>query len=447
MERPIDSRFSRRQFLRRAAVAGGAVAAPYVITATALGADGRPPASERVVTGYLGTGPRGQLNLREQLICPEAQVVAVCDVWQPMRERAKAQVDAGYKNTSCKAYVDFREVIARDDIDAVGIASPDHWHVPMAVAAMKAGKDVSVEKPLGVSFAQDRLCRDVVKRYDRVFQYGTEARMMAACRLGAELVRNGRIGEIREIRVKSPNSHPGGSHVPKPVPKELEYDLWLGPAPWRPYSGCPDSGDRWFHVYDYALGFIAGWGAHPLDLLLWAFDMHELGPWEVEGTGVIPTTGCNDALNDWDVRIRLANGLQVSYYADGVPKDEHPRLAKRGDYAQLIGSEGWVAMFHGGMMCEPDSLRTSAFGPDDIRLPVSAGQERNFIDCVLSRETTIAPIEDAVRSDTISHISDIAIRAGRKITWDPVKEEIIGDPEATMMLTRAMREPWQLESV
>jgi predicted dehydrogenase len=444
MNNPTKSRCHRRRFLKRVAAAAGAFAAPYVITSTALGNQGRPPASERVVTGYLGVGPRGLLNVREQLSCPDAQVVAVCDVWQQVRERAKAAVDAHYRNQDCQTYVDFREILGRDDIDAVGIASPDHWHVPMTVMAAKAGKDVSVEKPLGVSVAEDQICRKVIRRYDRVFQYGTEARAQATCRLGCELVRSGRIGEVRQIRVKAPNSVRGGSRKPAPVPKELEYDLWLGPAPWRPYCGCPNNGGSWFHVYDYALGFIAGWGAHPLDLLQWAYDTHLAGTWEVEGTGVIPAQGCNDAVLDWDVRINFSNGVTMEYWATGVAKQEHPRLAKLGNYAQLIGTEGWIAVYYASMDCEPASLRTAPLGPNDVHLPVSSGQERNFIECVKSRETPVSNIDDAVRSDIISHVSDIAIRSGRKITWDPIREEIIGDADASRMLTRAMREPWRL---
>jgi len=432
---------TRRAFCR---VATSAVAAPYVVTSGALGAGGRPPAGERVVTGYLGVGPRGLLNLREQLSCPQAQVVAVCDVWKGLRERAKHVVDTHYNNTDCSTYVDFRELLARDDIDAVGIATPDHWHVPMAVAAAKAGKDVCVEKPLGVSVAEDLLCREVIKRYERVFQYGTEARCRAACRLGAELVRNGRIGEIRQIRVKAPNSIPRRASAPRPVPKQLDYDLWLGPAPWRPYTGCPERGANWFHVYDYALGFIAGWGAHPLDLLQWAFDTHLAGTWQVEGTGVISATGCNDAVINWDVRIRFSNGVTMDYWANGLPKDENPRLAKLGNYAQLIGTEGWIAIYYAAMDCEPPSLRDAPPGPDDVRLPVAEGQERNFIHCVRNRRTPVSHIDDAVRSDVVSHLSDIAVRTGRKITWDPVKEEIIGDVEAARMLSRAMRDPWRI---
>jgi predicted dehydrogenase len=439
-----EARGNRRRFLKQVAAAGAAAAAPYVIPAAALGAEGRPPASERIVTGYLGVGPRGLLNVREQLTCPEAQVVAVCDVWKGVRENAKGVVDAHYKNGDCKAYNDFRELLAREDIDAVGIASPDHWHVPMAVAAMKAGKDVSVEKPLGVSVEQDQICREVVKRYDRVFQYGTEARAKDACRLGCELVRNGRIGEIREIRVKSPNSVRGGALEPKPAPKELDYDLWLGPAPWRPYTGCPDKGPNWFHVYDYALGFIAGWGAHPLDLLVWAFDTHGAGNWEVEGTGIIPTGACNDAVIDWDVRIRFASGVEMNYWASGVPKDEHPRLAKLGNYTQLIGTKGWIAVYYASMDCEPKSIREVPLGPGDVRLPVGRGQERNFIECVRTRETPMSNIDDAVRSDIISHVSNIAVRAGRKLTWDPVAEEIVGDAAASRMLSRSMRGPWTI---
>ncbi len=441
--RPSSSRrFCRRTLLRRAAATGAV--GPLVIPAAALGRNGRTAPSGRVVTGYIGTGPRGMLNIREQLTCPEVQLVAVCDVWKPRRDRAKALVDAHYRNGDCRAYADFRELLARADIDAVGIATTDHWHVPIAVAAARAGKDVCVEKPLGVSIEEDLVCRQVIGQYQRVFQYGTEARAMDACRFGCELVRNGRIGQIREIRVKAPNSRPGGSTTPRDVPKQLHYELWLGPAPWRPYSGCPDRGTGWYHVYDYALGFIAGWGAHPLDLLQWAFDTHRYGPWEVEATGTIPTSGCNDAVIDWDAVIRLANGVPIRYWAHGLPKQEDPQLAKLGNYTQFLGTEGWVAVYYGGMLCEPDSLRTTVIGPDEIHLPASRGQERNFIECVQSRKTPVSNIDDAVHSDLVSHVCDIAIRCGRPLRWDPIGARFLGDEQANRMRRRAMRPPWCL---
>jgi predicted dehydrogenase len=301
-----------------------------------------------------------------------------------------------------------------------------------------------VEKPLGISVEQDQICRDVIRRYGRIFQYGTEARAKDACRIRSELIRSGRIGKIREIRVKAPNSIRGESRQPKPVPKELDYEMWLGPAPFRPYSGCPDSGPGWFHVRDYALGFIAGWGAHPLDLLEWSFDTHKHGLLEVEGTGAIPTEGCNDAVLDWDVKVRFAQGPKMTYWATGLAKDEDPRLAELNNYAQFIGSEGWIAVYYAAMMSEPESIGSVPLGAGDVHLPVSKGQERNFIQCVKTRQTPVSNIDQAVRSDIISHISEIAVRIGRKITWDPVKEEIIDDAEASRMLTRAMRGAWQL---
>ena len=445
MKRLTPNVSNRRRFLKGILATGGAAAAaPYVLTSTALGGAGRPPASDRVVLGYVGVGPRGMMNLREQTSCSAGQLVAVCDVWQQRRQQAKATVDKAYGNSDCQTYVDFREVLSREDIDAIGIATPDHWHVPMAIAAMKAGKDVHVEKPLGICIAEDLACRAAVQRYGRVLQYGAESRSWGGSRLGAELVRSGRIGEIREIRVKAPNSRAGGSRASQPVPPELNYDLWLGPAPWRPYSGCPKGGHSWYHVRDYALGFLAGWAAHPLDLLVWAFDTHKTGAWEIEGTGVIPTEGCNDAVIDWDVRIRFANGVKMSVFASGVAHEEDPRLAKLGNYAQIIGAEGWVALCYKNLLTEPDSLRTSAIGPGDVHLPRSPGHEANFIDCVRTRRTPVCPIDDAVRSDVISQICDIAIRTGRKITWDPIKEQIVGDADASRLIGRGLREPWRL---
>ncbi len=444
-KRPRQSRSSRRGFLKGLLVTGGAaVAAPYVLTSTALGQGARAPASDRVVLGYIGTGPRGMMNIREQLGSPKAQLVAVCDVWENRRDKAKQAVDQRYGNSDCKAYSDFRELLARPDIDAVGIASPDHWHVPMTIAAVSAGKDVSVEKPLGISIAEDIACREAVKRHGAVLQYGAESRSWGQCAFGAELVRSGRIGQVREIRVKSPNSGAGGSTVPRPVPPGLDYDLWLGPAPWRPYTGCPDGGRNWWHVRDYALGFMAGWGAHPLDLLVSAFDTHLAGTWEIEGTGVIPTAGRNDAVKDWDVGIHFASGVKMTYRAAGIAQDEEPRLAGLGDYAQIIGTDGWVAIRYLGLATEPESLRTSIIGPNDVHMPRSPGHEANFIDCVLSRKTPVCPIDDAVRSDTISQLTDIAVRTRRKITWDPTAERIIGDAGASRMMRRTMREPWQV---
>ncbi|HID21683.1 MAG TPA: Gfo/Idh/MocA family oxidoreductase, partial [Planctomycetaceae bacterium] len=412
----VGRRGTRRDFLASLA---GSSAAPFIVRASALGSGGRPAPGDRITVGYIGTGPRGMVNIRELLSCPAAQVVAVCDVWEQRRRAAKQFVDRHYGSNDCKAYRDFRELLARPDIDAVGIASTDHWHVPQAIMAAKAGKDVCVEKPLGVSVAEDLACRDTVRRYERVFQYGTEARAMPACRLGAELVRNGRIGRVQHIRLKAPNSVRGDRRQVRPVPKGLDYQLWLGPAPWRPYRGCAESGSSWFHVYDYSLGFIAGWGAHPLDLLQWAWPLERAGLWEIEGTGTIHYGETHDVVMDWDVRIRFGSGVTMEFWAAGVKKKEHPQLARRGNYAQIIGTDGWVALYYGGMSCEPERLKLEKFGPDELRLPVSSGQERNFIESVRTRSEPVSNINDAVQSDLVSQLADIAIRTGCRIRWDP----------------------------
>jgi hypothetical protein len=405
----------RRRFL---ALGAGGLAAPYFLTSAALGAPGRPPASGQVTLGMIGCGGQGSGLAM-------GKVLAVCDPWQKRRENLAEHFKA-------TPYNDFRDLLARDDIDAVSIGTPDHWHVPIGIAAAKAGKDMYIEKPLGVSIVQDLKCRETIRRYARVFQYGTQQRSSAHCRYGCELVRSGRIGEVKEIIVIAPNSGPGGNTVPKPVPEGLDYETWLGPARWTPFTGCPLGGGNWYHCYDYALGFIAGWGAHPLDILVWGYDLHKAGVWEVEGTGKISPEGRNDAVYDWDVRITFGNGVKL-------------RFTPGGDYTEYRGTEGWIGISRGGIKADPPSLLKSPIGPNDVHLVESrGGHGGNFLQAVRSRTDPVSFIEDAVRSDLVSHVGDLAIRLRRTLRWDPVKEQFLDDPEATRLMDRPLREPWHL---
>jgi predicted dehydrogenase len=275
-----------------------------------------------------------------------------------------------------------------------------------------------------------------------VFQYGTEARSNPRLREACEVVRSGALGPIRQIHVYSPNSHPGGSRTPQPVPADLDYDLWLGPAPWRPYSGCAGGGGSWYHVRDYALGFIAGWAAHPLDLMVWAYDITAAGPWEIEGTGRIDTRGSNDAVYDWDVRITLGNGVRMTLRTDGSPGGPpHPHKNLSGNYALFIGERGSIALSYNRVWADPpDLMRT----PRTVRLKQSVGQEDDFIRCIRTGgETPVSPIEDAVTSDLVSQLSDTAIRSGRKVRFDPLKRGVI-EGGVQQYCARAMREPWRL---
>ncbi len=418
-----NHKISRRNFIQRT---GLAVAAPYVITSTALGAEGTPPASERVTVGKIGCGARGG-----GIGGVGCQVVAACD---PLKNRR----DAWAAHAKCKAYVDFRDVLARDDIDAVCIATPDHWHVPIAIAAARAGKDVYWERPLGMTVREDQACRNAIRRYGRMFQYGTQQRSSAHCRYGCELVRSGYLGETKAIEVLVPDGSYDSLPVKQePIPETLDYDMWLGPARWRPHYGQPSSAGKWCFTYDYTLGYISGCGAHPLDILQWAYDTHLTGPWEVEGTGWIHPEGCIDTVLRYNVDFRFANGVKLNVKAG--------EAAWAGNNCTtFIGTEGSISIAREFIKADPPSLLTIKLKDNDVHLPQSNNHGVNFAESVKSRRDPVSNIEDAVRSNFISTLADLAIRSGRKIVWDPAKEQIIGDEQASRQLSRSYREPWIL---
>jgi len=404
-------------------VAGAAaLSAPTIVASSALENDSKIAASERITLGHIGVGGRGSSLLRGFRSLPDVECVAVCDAFRSRRE-------SWAKRVGCKAYADFREILARADIDAVVVATPDHWHVPIATAAARAGKDMYVEKPLGISVRHDQAARAAIRLHERVFQYGTQQRSMDHCRFGCELVRNGRLGRVHTIHVLAPDGNTGGSRKSIPVPDDLDYEMWLGPAPNVPYTKDRTSrAGAWF-VYDYALGFIAGWGAHPLDIAQWGFDTHLQGEVEVEGKGMIPSEGLFDTVVHWDLTYRFASGVTMT-------------LKPGRDATRFVGTKGWVEISRSGIRADPKSLLDEKISPEELHLPKSSRHDRNFVDCVKSRKTPVSSIDDAVRSDVLSHLGDIAIRTKRKIRWNPEKEIIIGDESASRRLTRPLRAPW-----
>jgi len=421
---------SRRDFLRRAAAALAAPAiAPAIVPAALLGAD---PPSNKVTLGAIGVGGRGSGILGEAVDHPWVRVLGVCDVFQDRREHHAAALNGRYGAGTCTPYRDLREMLARPDIDAVLIATPDHWHVPAALLAVRSGKDAYVEKPLGLSIEEDQAIRAEVRRYGRVFQYGTQQRSLPHVRFGCELVQSGRLGKLLSVEVTAPSyGYEGGSLEPVPVPESLDYDLWLGPAPWRPYTKdrCTCWGAYW--VSDNAHGFIGGWGAHPLTDMLWALgDGPDAVPVEYEGTGK-RGTGLFDAPYHWDIRGKFSSGVPFHFIPGG-------------DCAIFEGERGKVWISRGGLRAEPESLLREKIGEEEIRLPESPGHMANFIECVRSRRKTVAGVEAAARSDMITQLSMIAIDTGRKVRWDPAAEAIVGDPGAARLVTRALRAPWHL---
>lgn len=420
---------TRRGFLQRAAAAGAALSVPTIVPASVFGATAP---SHQIAVGAIGVGGRGTGLLMEAAGDPRVRVLGVCDVFRDRREQRAAALNQRYGSPVCTPYADLREMLAREDIDAVTIGTPDHWHVPAALLAVRSGKDVYVEKPLGVSMEQDLALRREVQRYGRIFQYGTQQRSMAHIRVGCELVRNGRLGKLQAVEVTAPSyGYEGGSLDPLPVPENLDYELWLGPAPWRPYTKdrCTCWGAYW--ISDYAHGFIGGWGAHPLTDMVWALgDDWNAVPVEYEGTGKFGS-GLFDAPYDWDIRGRFANEVQFHFTPGG-------------DCVTFLGERGRVAISRGGLRVEPESLLQEKIGANEIRLEESRSHMGNFLDGVQTRRPTVAPIEVAVISDTVTQLSMIAILTGRKIRWDPQRETIRDDPGALQLWTRAMRSPWHL---
>jgi len=434
---------SRRRFLK--GVAGGAVevfGSPYIVPSLALGKEGSVAPSDRIVMSFIGLGIQGTGLMRAFLGHKDVRVAAVCDVYDSQRQKAKAIVDQHYGNKDCAMYNDFREVCGREDIDAVCVATPDHWHVLVSLEAARAGKDMYTEKALGLSLAWDKALQDACHRYGRVFQWGTQQRSDRNFRYGCELVRNGRIGKLHTILVGVPYDFAFPNQLTQPIPAGLDYDTWLGPAPWAPYTSqrCrpwtkEESYSIWYHISDYCLGGIGGyWGVHHVDIAQWGHGTDNSGPVEIEGTAVFPKDGLADCATSWKVSHKYADGVTMVYMDEAQYKHG----------VTFQGSEGWVHVTREGIWAEPKSLLTSVIGRDEIHLIESKGHQRNFLDAVKTREKTICPIDVAVRTDTICHLTDICTRLGRKLRWDPEKEDFVNDSEASRMLTRPMRSPWHL---
>jgi predicted dehydrogenase len=439
----MGANVNRRQFLRDAVQAVAAAAAvPYVVPSTVLGRGSAVEPSNRIAMGFIGLGIQGTGLMRAFLGHEDVRVVAVCDVSESRRQKAKSIVDAHYHTTECIAYNDFREVCDRRDIDAVCVATPDHWHVPVSLEAARAGKDMYTEKALGLSLAWDKALQDTCHRYGRVFQWGTQQRSDRKFRYACELVRNGRIGKLHSILVGVPHDFAFPNQLTQPVPQGFDYEMWLGPAPWAPYTyqRCrpwtkDESYSIWYHISDYCLGGIGGyWGVHHVDIAQWGHGTDETGPVEIEGTATFPEDGLADCATSWKVHHRYADGVTMIY----MDNKQH----RQGVTFQ--GTEGWVHVNRQGVWAEPESLLTSVIRQDEIHLTESKGHQRNFLDAVKTREKTICPIDVAVRTDTICHLTDICTRLGRKLRWDPEKEDFMSDAEASRMLARPMRSPWQL---
>ncbi|MBM3858993.1 MAG: Gfo/Idh/MocA family oxidoreductase [Verrucomicrobia bacterium] len=427
---------TRRSFLKRMAGAGALLAFPTIIPSHVLGGESAP--SNRIVMGTIGTGGRGKGVMKIFLGNAGLQMVAVCDVDRDRREGAKEMVDKQYNNTDCAQYGDFRELLARPDIDTVLIGTPDHWHALNVIAACKAGKDIYCEKPFAASIAEGRAAADAVKRYGRVLQVGSHERSRYPCRYACELVQNGFLGRLHTVTVNLPTDRRTCPPQPvEPVPAGFDYDMWLGPAPYEPYT-TKRCHTTFRFIQDYTPGELIDRGAHVGDLAQWGNGTMFSGPLEIEGKGEFPEDGLFDTAIGYDIHGRYASGVKLRI------TDKEPRGVK------FEGDEGWVFIHvHGGNLeASPSSL---------IRLPIpSTGvqlydntndHQQNFLNCVRTRNQPIAPAESGHRTSSLCHMANIALLLGRKLRWNPETERFIGDPQADAMIARPMRAPWTLDCV
>lgn len=453
----IVSGLSRRKFLRNTIGFVGALGFPTIIPSSALGLDGKAPPSERIRIGVIGCGMRGSAA-SQYTRGGLAEVVALAD---PDRKATRKWADAFLKGRSVREYTDFRELL-QSGVDAVHIATGDYWHVPIALLSARAGKHIYVEKPLALSIEQCLACREISAEHKVVVQYGTQNRSAVYVRSGVELLLNGHIGEIKEIYVFAPPGESGGSPVPVlPVPEDFDYNMWLGPAPEAPFSQdrVLTKGNRngIFHISDYAIGFMAGWGAHVYDQLQWWLDeMNHAMPEKVEATGTLPSEGLFNTVSNWDATITYPGLPQVRFMDLQTIQRRLPslngqlpslvKLKPQGGHGTIfVGSEGWLSFHRNGFDASSREILQKSKDPGPRRV-INAGatQQDNFVDAILGKNKVVSPLESAIRSDICCHLTNLAIRTGKPVGWDAKKNTITGNPEAVPLMRCAMREPWNV---
>lgn len=439
-------RQSRRVFLKRTAGSGAAwLAVPSVVSAAVRGPNSP---NSRIGVGFIGTGRQAyHANLLPFLVAPETQVVAVCDVDRWRMEQARRRVDEHYSVThagyrGCAVTVDFRELLAREDVDAVVISTPDHWHAVMAVAAARAGKHIALEKPISLSIRQGRAIADAAKHQGCCFRTDTEVRVAKEFRQLRQLVRTGRIGKVERVVAGVPNEQPPVPAQPEmPVPEELDYAGWLGPAPRAAYTEQRVHAREnlrarpgWMIIPDYCEGMICNWGAHLIDIVQWTLETEHTGPVRVEGTGVFhPADGLSGVLGSFDVRYTYASGVQLEYRMAGRP------------FVRFEGTLGWVEAewWKGLQASSPDLLREPI--ESDGLTTRQVNEKLDFMDSIKANRPTLIPAEAGHRTNSLCQLGLISIQLGRALAWDPVREELKDDAEASGLLDRPLRAPWRID--
>jgi predicted dehydrogenase len=432
---------NRRSFLKNSAVASvGAIVLPQIIPSTALGMGGRLAPSNRLVMGQIGTGSQGKSNMRDFLkLNKEVQFVAVCDVDSNNLQLAKELANKAYADNGCRTYGDFREFLDKEKLDAVSIALPDHWHGIIYTAAVEKKLNVYGEKPICRTIRDGQTIVKAVQKNKITWQTGSWQRSNANFHRGAELAINGRVGKIHLVEAGLPNGSKGiGTPPIMDVPKELNWEMWLGPAPKVAYRGVSHWDWRW--ILDYSGGQLTDWAGHHIDIANWGAGLEHTGPVEIVGEGGYPKEGIFNVPVEYDFMCTYANGIKMRVANES-------RL-KFGSGTTWYGDKGWIHVDRGNVLTASDpKILQEVIGANEVHLIKSNNHWQNFVDCVRSGEKTIAPIEVAYRAISVALLGEIAMQTGQKIKWDPKKEEIIGNPMAARLLDRPYRQPWQLPTI
>ncbi len=430
-QRGMNQRSMSRRGLLQAAIAAGV--APMFIPSSVLGLDGAVPPSKKTTIGFIGVGTHGLgVNLKSFLYEPDAQVAAVCDTFASRRKVAIAETNKKYGTTGCKEYADFRELLADKSLDAICISTPDHWHVPIAMMGLEAGKDVMCEKPT-LTIAEGRRLVEAVAAKKAVYQVGIEDRSVIQYHKMAEIVRNGGIGQLKTIGVKLPAGTLVPKEAPIAVPEDLNYKMWSGPVPFEPYTATRTNREVWRQIRIYSGGKLADWGAHLLDTAQVANFAEATGPVEVEGTGDIPKDAMTTMAVNYKLKYRYANGVELN--------------VQSGDVAiKFEGTDGWVGNngWRGRLESSNEELLRRKFPEEGNKMWVRPPSEhRNFLDCVKSRQPTTYTAEAGQRLSTVMHIGNIAMELGRKLKWDPQTEAFVGDDAANALRERKSFDDWK----
>jgi len=455
----MKSPLNRRHFLKTSTVAAVGLALPSLVSCSTLGRGRRPPPSERIQLALIGFGTIAYTTVPNFLGDDRVQIVAVADpvsdlpnygyagelrggrlVGQKMVEAHYGQQKPSGVFKGCRVYEDFRELLEKEDMDAINVSTPDHWHCAVALHAARKGKHIYGQKPLACTIAEGRRMAEEVRKSGITWQTGSQQRSTADFRTAAEFIRNGRLGKLQGIKIGLPGGHTDWSHLadrtqPETPPNELNFDLWLGPAPQRAYVPALLQ-LNWRHNWDFSGGMVTDWGAHHLDIVQWALGQDTSGPVRIEiiSAQLPPPTALYNTATEFNFDVVYADGVRVNV------SDKHPN-------GILFEGENGKTIFVNREKLEmtPAELRKDKIRDDEIHLYKSKMHERNFVDCIYDGNVTAAPVEAAHRTITISHLANIAMRLGRtKLAWDPRIEKVVDDAPANAMLSRPMRAPYAI---